>query len=1157
MRLTRLLLENYGVFERTELALSAVPGTIDLVVAPNGAGKSILRGALHDLLFGINNQSPLDFRFGYRGMAVHAEAVTASGDIFDFGWKKQGKRFFVGDPQAAEARLKTALGQTSPRQLEHLFALDTQRLREGGRELASGGDDLGVALLSGTGEMASARKLRSSLEARRHEIWEKGKFKPSLNAASRALDAARITLRDATQPPRERAAQEAAVAEAQAAAEAAAAAHRDALARSRRYDRIGRTRKPLSELAEAEAWLSAHPEAPALSPGLAPDLETARSALSLARARLQSTEAQAKRAREYAAAQQRDEAALAEEAALTQLAETIRSHEDARRDLQPTRLARDSAAASIAAILDEIGITASVEAAQAVLPTVAAVATARDLVSRHAAALSKLDDAAGRLEAAAGDLDGLRRQAVDAPDLPEDTAALAALLREIRAGGDPAVAARAAEEAARKAAAEARQALAAVPGWRGDVAALRACAPPSEAALQRHADRLAAAVTRHARQSEDHAALLAERDRLARELASLRDARVAEPARLAQVRALRDEGWRLIQQRLAGDAPDAETERAYTAGENLAVRFERHLREADAVADERATDSGRVAEAARLERELADTQALNASAAALQAEQATLAEAQTAWQTACAPIGLAGDATMAEARAFLAARDAAIRMANEAEVASEAAAALAGAQAAFVLRLARHLGPGAGESLPSALAAADRHIAAQAEAASRRQEEATALRNAQKAFDRAARDHAQAEEAMAQWHDAWAQTLTALGRPSGEAPAATAEVLLRLEELRGHVRDLADKAPRVVRMEQAIAAFEAEVGTLAARLAQAPSPDATTTARLLTARLKLAREAETRWVEAQQALRSAEKTLADAVADEEQKSQAVAALVAAIGAHTDEEADARLAASRERHCMETLRDQARASLATESEGLSHDALRADLASVELGALADARDRAVHDLETASLAQQQAAVTLSRAEQAYRDAAAATSATDAAAEHAAAVTRFGRLLEDELVLRVASDMLSRAMEAVAQNAGEGAPARISRAFASVTDGAYSVVPEDEAGRTTLRIRETAFPNEEPKAIDVLSEGTRDQLYLALRIVALEDFTAVSPPLPFIADDILQTFDDARALAALRALVELSRRVQVIVLTHHRHLAELSLGLPGGAVEIRKI
>ncbi len=76
-------------------------------------------------------------------------------------------------------------------------------------------------------------------------------------------------------------------------------------------------------------------------------------------------------------------------------------------------------------------------------------------------------------------------------------------------------------------------------------------------------------------------------------------------------------------------------------------------------------------------------------------------------------------------------------------------------------------------------------------------------------------------------------------------------------------------------------------------------------------------------------------------------------------------------------------------------------------------------------------------------------------------------------------------------------------------------------------------EQAFPNER-KELTELSEGTRDQLYLALRMEALRGRCQSAMAVPFIADDILQTFDDERAAAALRALCELSANLQVIVL-----------------------
>ena len=69
-----------------------------------------------------------------------------------------------------------------------------------------------------------------------------------------------------------------------------------------------------------------------------------------------------------------------------------------------------------------------------------------------------------------------------------------------------------------------------------------------------------------------------------------------------------------------------------------------------------------------------------------------------------------------------------------------------------------------------------------------------------------------------------------------------------------------------------------------------------------------------------------------------------------------------------------------------------------------------------------------------------------------------------------------------------------------------------------------------------------------------MVVLRDHCASAPALPFIADDILQTFDDARAAATLRALSELSHELQVIVLTHHAHLGRIAAGLGDGCVHV---
>jgi len=73
---------------------------------------------------------------------------------------------------------------------------------------------------------------------------------------------------------------------------------------------------------------------------------------------------------------------------------------------------------------------------------------------------------------------------------------------------------------------------------------------------------------------------------------------------------------------------------------------------------------------------------------------------------------------------------------------------------------------------------------------------------------------------------------------------------------------------------------------------------------------------------------------------------------------------------------------------------------------------------------------------------------------------------------------------------------------------------------------------------------MSDGTQDQLYLALRLASIERYLEAKEPLPLILDDVLINFDDRRAAAALRTLAELGRKTQVIMFTHHLRLVELA-------------
>lgn len=73
---------------------------------------------------------------------------------------------------------------------------------------------------------------------------------------------------------------------------------------------------------------------------------------------------------------------------------------------------------------------------------------------------------------------------------------------------------------------------------------------------------------------------------------------------------------------------------------------------------------------------------------------------------------------------------------------------------------------------------------------------------------------------------------------------------------------------------------------------------------------------------------------------------------------------------------------------------------------------------------------------------------------------------------------------------------------------------------------------------------MSKGTQFQLYLALRLAGYEEFATARPSVPFIADDIMETFDEPRSEEVFRLFGQMAQVGQVIYLTHHRHLCEIA-------------
>lgn len=167
----------------------------------------------------------------------------------------------------------------------------------------------------------------------------------------------------------------------------------------------------------------------------------------------------------------------------------------------------------------------------------------------------------------------------------------------------------------------------------------------------------------------------------------------------------------------------------------------------------------------------------------------------------------------------------------------------------------------------------------------------------------------------------------------------------------------------------------------------------------------------------------------------------------------------------------------------------------------------------------------------------------SAAADAAldAEDAKARARDG--LASFLRLRLAERLLKKEIEAYREKHQGPLMKRARNLFRRMTLGSFNNLKVGFDGKDKPVLR-CVRPDGEELGTDALSTGSRDQLYLALRLATLEQYAAKNDPLPLICDDILVHFDDERAKACLEILGEVSQMTQILFFTHHERLVDLA-------------
>lgn len=155
-------------------------------------------------------------------------------------------------------------------------------------------------------------------------------------------------------------------------------------------------------------------------------------------------------------------------------------------------------------------------------------------------------------------------------------------------------------------------------------------------------------------------------------------------------------------------------------------------------------------------------------------------------------------------------------------------------------------------------------------------------------------------------------------------------------------------------------------------------------------------------------------------------------------------------------------------------------------------------------------------------------------------------RLEAIQEEENALQEEYDALDIAIQALEEADQElhsrFSPALNTRAgeyLSLLTGGLYDQVNLDREMEASVQPPDSLIP----RPVSLLSQGTADQLYLAVRLAICDLVLDGSDPCPLILDDALANFDDERLALALACLHQLSQKRQIILFTCHKREEEI--------------
>ncbi|MFA6697685.1 MAG: AAA family ATPase [Eubacteriales bacterium] len=136
-----------------------------------------------------------------------------------------------------------------------------------------------------------------------------------------------------------------------------------------------------------------------------------------------------------------------------------------------------------------------------------------------------------------------------------------------------------------------------------------------------------------------------------------------------------------------------------------------------------------------------------------------------------------------------------------------------------------------------------------------------------------------------------------------------------------------------------------------------------------------------------------------------------------------------------------------------------------------------------------------------------------------------------------LLRTAAHICTKVKDSFLERMGDELLRPARQILESLTAGQYKgITPVDDF--TQLDYSFSLADGTSQESVDILSRGTRDQVFLAVRLGRIKSLK----PAPIIIDDSFVNFDSGHLTRALDLIYDLSQRQQIFIMTCHPHLVD---------------